>query len=78
MADLAGRVRLLEKRLSFIMDNMRMKAAIGTGLLDAEGKPQVRIFEGSLSELFAASRLADALLTESDADPSILGETVNG
>ncbi len=56
MADIYGRVRSLERKLNFVMTNLRMKAAIGTGLVDVNGKPQVRMFDGSLLELFHMSQ----------------------
>lgn len=52
MADVAGRVRMLERKLNWLMNTMRMKAAVPTGLINPDGKPAFRVFEGSLLELF--------------------------
>lgn len=51
MADIYNRVRNIEKKLDFIMQNMHMKAAIRE---EAEGSEQV--FEGSLKELYNLAR----------------------
>jgi len=56
MADVAGRVRLLERKLDFIMTNLRMKAALQTGVVDANGQPVIKTFDGSLLELYHLSR----------------------
>lgn len=56
MADLAGRIKQVERKLNFIMDNMRMRAALQTGILGSDGKPVIKLFEGSLNELYAMSR----------------------
>lgn len=78
MADIYGRVKQIEKRLNFIMANLRMKGAIGNGLLKADGTPDVKIIEGSLEEFFQMLRHADEVITEDQIDPALIGETSNG
>jgi hypothetical protein len=68
MADMAGRLRLIEKKLSWIMDNMRMRAVISSGLTGPDGNPLPgKAFEGSLSELWMFARQLPTL-TESEAE----------
>lgn len=67
MSDLAGRMLLLERKLRFVMENIRMKGAIGNGLLKADGSPDMRIIEGSLEEFYRLSRTAETF-RESDLD----------
>lgn len=49
MADsIANRLGILESQIDFLMKNMRMRAMIQTGLLNAKGEPEVKVIEGSL------------------------------
>ena len=66
MADIASRLRLVEKHLAFVMDSIRMRAGVvNNGILGPDGKPSVKVFEGSLRELYAMSR---AMPTTTEAD----------
>jgi hypothetical protein len=57
MADMAGRLRQVEKHMAFVMDNIRMRAAVvNNGILGPDGQPALKVFEGSLRELYAMSR----------------------
>lgn len=51
--DLDSRLRSVEDKLQFVMQNMRMKAAITSGVIDSTGRPVIQnVFEGSLLELY--------------------------
>jgi hypothetical protein len=57
VADIAGRLKAVERKLDFIMNNMRMRAAVQSGILGPDGQPQKpKVFEGSLLELYHLSR----------------------
>lgn len=77
MADIAYRLKRVEKKLDFLMQNLRMKGAVGNGLLKADGTPDIRILEGSLAEFYAMSKLAEEVITEDQIDPSLI-EATNG
>ena len=66
MADFAHRLRQVEKHVAFIMDNIRMRAAVvNAGILGPDGQPTAKVFEGTLRELYAMSR---AMPTTTEAD----------
>lgn len=68
--DLDSRLRSIEDKLSFVMNNMRMKAAITSGVVDSAGRPVIQnVFEGSLLELYHLQNQMP-LVKESDIDPS--------
>ncbi len=69
MADMAGRLRMVERKLSWLMDSMRMKVAISSGIMGPDGKPVAsRVMEGSLNEIYALTREI-AQVNESDGVP---------
>lgn len=78
MADFAYRLKRVEKKLDFIMNSIRMKGAVGTGLLKADGTPDIRILEGTLAEFYATSKLAEEIITEDQIDPSVVEAIING
>lgn len=85
MADIYARVKLLEKKLNFVMNSIRMKGAVGSGLLKADGTPDMRLVEGSLAEFYELAKRADEVISEDPPDsldsPSIIdttAEVVNG
>lgn len=46
---LANRLGILESQINFLMQNMRMRAMIQTGLIDpATGQPAVKVIDGCL------------------------------
>lgn len=51
-----SRLRSVEDKLTFAMTAMRMKAALSTGLVGADGREQLRAFEGTLLDLYNMSR----------------------
>ena len=70
MPDLAGRVRLVEKKLSWLMDAMRMKFAVSSGMLGPDGKPAAsRMFEGTLNELYALQKEMPTLFQSDGHEP---------
>jgi hypothetical protein len=67
--DLDSRVRSIEDKLSFVMQNMKMKAAVTSGVLDQTGRPVIEnVFNGTLLELYHLSRQLPTL-TEDKVDP---------
>ena len=57
MSDIYGRVRLLERKLNWLMSNMRMKAVVSSGVVGPDGRAvAAKVFEGTLHELFALSK----------------------
>lgn len=80
MADVYSRVRSLEKKLDFIMNNVRMKAAVSSGLSGPDGRPvPARVFEGSLLELYHASRALETVSESEGAEaPPTVDEQTNG
>lgn len=50
--DIESRLRSVEDRLTFVMRTFRMKAMIGTGIVNADGTPRGRMFDASLEELY--------------------------
>lgn len=67
------RVLELEKKVEFVMKVCQMKAAIPTGLLGSDGKPQVRVVAGSLLDFFNEMQAQDmkpVLQSEVDLDVS--------
>lgn len=78
MADIYGRVKLLERKLNWLMDTMRMKVAISSGVLGADGQPvPSRVIDGSLNEIYALTRELPSALESDDIDPPPL-EVANG
>lgn len=68
--DLDSRLHSIEDKLAFVMQNMRMKAAITSGVVDSNGRPVIQnVFEGSLLELYHLQNQMP-LVKESDIDPS--------
>lgn len=68
--DLDSRLRALEDKLAFVMQNMRMRAAITSGVLDRDGRPIIQnTFEGTLLELYHLQNQMP-LVKESDIAPS--------
>lgn len=65
------RLRVIEDMLLFVMSNMRMKAAISSGLTGPDGLPvPSRQFEGSLLDLYRATRsLGDPVRQSDDVAP---------
>lgn len=56
------RLSRLEKKVSFIMNSIRMKGAVGSGLLKVDGSPDMRLIEGSLEEFYNLAKLADEVI----------------
>lgn len=80
MANFDVRLSRLERKLDFAMNTIRIKGAVGNGLLKSDGSPDVKILEGSLAEFYALSKLAEETITEDQLDkldPSII-EAING
>lgn len=70
MADIAGRLRAVEKKLDWIMDVSRMKVAISSGLAGPDGNPlPSRVFEGTLNEIYALTRVIPELRESDGAVP---------
>jgi hypothetical protein len=79
VADLAGRVRLLERKLNWMMDAMRMKVAVSSGVLGPDGQPAPsKIIDGSLNEIYALTRVIPQALESDGIDPPPIEEDVNG
>lgn len=78
MADFAYRLKRVEKKLDFIMNSIRMKGAVGTGLLKADGTPDIRILEGTLGEFYETSKLAEEIISEDAIDPAVAEAIING
>lgn len=68
MANFDVRLSRLEKKLNFVMSSIRMKGAVGSGLLKADGSPDMRLIEGSLEEFYNLAKLADQVLVEDQPD----------
>ena len=54
--DIYVRLNQVERMLDFVMSNARMKAAISSDVLDGNGRPITKVFEGSLKELYYLSQ----------------------
>lgn len=68
MANFDVRLSRLEKKVNFIMSSIRMKGAVGSGLLKVDGSPDMRLIEGSLEEFYNLAKLADQVLVEDQPD----------
>jgi hypothetical protein len=66
--DIEIRLRHVEDKLDFVMSHARMKAAVTTGVVDSNGRPQAKVFEGSLKELYYLSRSLP-VIDQEDAPP---------
>ena len=66
-ASIANRLGLLENKLDWMMNTMRMRAAVSSGVIDPHTNEPVpaRVFEGSMLELYY---LQNALPTLTEAD----------
>lgn len=53
--DIETRLRVVEAKLDFIMNSLRMKAAKPNGLVNPDGTPSYTTFDGSLLELYHLS-----------------------
>lgn len=83
MANHDVRLARLEKKIKFIMNSIRMKGAVGSGLLKADGSPDMRLIEGSLEEFYNLAKLADQVIVEDEPygpdEPDVATlETTNG
>lgn len=66
---LAHRLGILESQINFLMQNMRMRAMIQTGLIDpATGQPAVKIIEGTLFDHWKLHE-ANTVPPDPPADP---------
>jgi hypothetical protein len=54
--DIEVRLRTIEEKVEFIFDHMRMRAAITTGVLNANGQPEAKIIETTLRDLYYQSK----------------------
>lgn len=68
MANFDVRLSRLEKKLNFVMSSIRMKGAVGSGLIKPDGSPDMRLIEGSLEEFYNLAKLADKVLAEDQPD----------
>ena len=69
MADFALRLSRVEKKLAWMMTNMRMRAMISSGLRTANGDPvPTTTFEGTMEELYVLSK-RHPTVTQADAEP---------
>ena len=64
----------LTRMVEFAMKAVRMRAAVGTGVLGPDGKPSVKVAEGSLLDFYRLSEARDITL-QSD-NPSFGAELV--
>ena len=69
--DIESRLRSVEDMLEFVMTTMRMKAAITTGVLDAQGKPQAKLFDGNMVEMYRLSKQLPVIEQSSEALPPV-------
>lgn len=49
---IVNRLGLVEQKLDWMMSRMRMKAVIANGILGSDGRPQGKVVEGSMLDLF--------------------------
>lgn len=61
---IANRLGKLEHQLNWLMSNMRMKGAIQTGVLGANGQPAIKTFEGSMLEMYAMAQNMTTIRTD--------------
>jgi hypothetical protein len=79
VADLAGRVRLIERKLNWMMDTMRMKVAISSGVLGPDGQPiPSKVVDGTMNEIFALTRVMPQALESDGIDPPPIEDAGNG
>jgi hypothetical protein len=70
VADIASRLRLVEKKLHWMMDVMRMKVAISSGLSGPDGRPLPgQVIEGTMNEIYALTRTIPEARESDGIDP---------
>lgn len=70
--DIEQRLITVEERLEFILDHVRMQAAVTTGVLGPDGKPQAKFINASLRELYYLSKQVPVIHeSEQNAPPTL-------
>ena len=79
MADIYARVRELERKVNFLMNTVRMNAAVSSGLSGPDGRPLPgKTFNASLAELYQMTKQLPTLAEDSGAIPPPVEDSING
>ncbi len=72
MSKTLARLIEVERKLNWCMSVLQMKGAMPTGLSGPDGRPAMRIFQGSMLEMYEMARQSSTVL-QSDQDFRSLG-----
>jgi hypothetical protein len=84
--DIEVRLQTVEAKLNFVMNSMRMKAVLGTGLFNADGSPAGKMVDGSLLDFYylsqqqgVQSKVVDMISAPAPVTENVIGsENVDG